>query len=146
MVQLNQAYDKIKDLNAELLAIHVECSEAGTLTTVKRNGIAFPMANDDRLHEYGIILDENIPDHPRVKAVVPQSPAFYAGVRSGDQITGFRGRLAFDASKPSGQRRRCADVSMARKAFGFEASVGLREGLTRTIEWYVREAAAAAVR
>ena len=62
------------------------------------------------------------------------------------EITGFRGRLAFDASKPSGQRRRCADVSMARKAFGFEASVGLREGLTRTIEWYVREAAAAAVR
>jgi len=50
------------------------------------------LANDDRLHEYGIILDENSPDHPRVKAVVPQSAAFYAGVRSGDQITGFRGQ------------------------------------------------------
>ncbi len=49
MVQLNQAYDKIKELDAELLAIHVECSEAGTLRTVKRNGIVFPMANDDRL-------------------------------------------------------------------------------------------------
>jgi len=48
--------------------------------------------NEDRLHEYGIILDENNPGHPRVKAVVPQSPAFYAGVRSGDQITGFRGQ------------------------------------------------------
>src|SRR4051812_6949382 len=45
--------------------------------------------NEDRLHEYGIILDENSTDHPRVKAVVPQSPAFYAGVRSGDQITAF---------------------------------------------------------
>jgi len=50
------------------------------------------LANDDRLHEYGIILDENNPDHPKVKAVVPQSPAFYAGLRSGDQITGFRGQ------------------------------------------------------
>src|SRR5207248_10205587 len=48
--------------------------------------------NEDRLHEYGIILDENSTDHPRVKAVVPQSPAFYAGVRSGDQITAFRGQ------------------------------------------------------
>ena len=44
------------------------------------------------MHEYGIILDESSPDHPRVKAVVPQSPAFYAGLRSGDQITGFRGQ------------------------------------------------------
>jgi S1-C subfamily serine protease len=50
------------------------------------------LSNDDRLHEYGIILDENSLDHPRVKAVIPQSPAFYAGVRSGDQITGFRGQ------------------------------------------------------
>ena len=49
LVQLNKAFDKIREFDAELLAIHVECSEAGTLTTVKRNGIAFPMANDDRL-------------------------------------------------------------------------------------------------
>lgn len=49
MVQLTQAYEEIKALDAELLAIHVECSEAGTRTTVKRNRIAFPMANDERL-------------------------------------------------------------------------------------------------
>ena len=60
------------------------------------------------------------------------------------ELTGYKGRLVFDAGKPSGQRRRCADVSVARREFGFEATVGLREGLTRTIEWYVRERAAAA--
>lgn len=49
MVQLNKAYENIKDAGAELLAIHIECSEAGTLTTVKRNSLAFPMANDDSL-------------------------------------------------------------------------------------------------
>ena len=49
MVQLKTAYDQIRQLNAELLAIHVECSEAGTLTSVKRNKLDFPMANDDRL-------------------------------------------------------------------------------------------------
>jgi peroxiredoxin len=57
LVQLNQAYDKIRKLNAELLAIHVECSEAGTRTTVNRNGIAFPMANDDHLQ----VVDEYSP-------------------------------------------------------------------------------------
>lgn len=49
MVQLNKAYDKVKEAGAEILAIHVECSEAGTRTTVERSGIVFPMANDDRL-------------------------------------------------------------------------------------------------
>ena len=60
------------------------------------------------------------------------------------ELTSFRGRLAFDASKPSGQQRRSADVSRAREGFGFEASVSLREGLKRTIDWYVREGVEAA--
>src|SRR4029077_424259 len=30
------------------------------------------------------------------------------------ELTGFRGRLVYDASRPSGQRRRSADVSRAR--------------------------------
>ena len=59
------------------------------------------------------------------------------------ELTGFRGRLVFDASKPSGQRRRSADVSRATREFGFEAKVGLREGLARTIDWYVRQRAEA---
>jgi len=60
------------------------------------------------------------------------------------ELTGFPGRLVFDASKPSGQQRRSADVSRAREAFGFEASVSLREGLKQTIDWYVREGVGAA--
>ena len=52
------------------------------------------------------------------------------------ELTGYRGRLVFDASRPSGQRRRSADVTRARQEFGFAARVSLREGLTRTIAWY----------
>jgi len=52
------------------------------------------------------------------------------------ELTGYRGRLVFDASRPSGQQRRSADVSRARAAFDFAARVSLREGLTRMIEWY----------
>jgi GDP-L-fucose synthase len=59
------------------------------------------------------------------------------------ELTGYRGRLVFDGSKPSGQQRRSADVSRAKRAFGFEASVGFREGLGQTLEWYRRTQAAA---
>jgi len=48
--------------------------------------------SDDRLHDFGLILDHNDPNHVKVQAVMPQSPAFYAGVRSGDVITGFSGQ------------------------------------------------------
>ncbi|MCL0064798.1 GDP-L-fucose synthase [Dehalococcoidia bacterium] len=52
------------------------------------------------------------------------------------ELTGFKGRIIWDTSKPDGQPRRCLDVSKARKEFEFEAEVELREGLKRTIEWY----------
>lgn len=54
------------------------------------------------------------------------------------ELTGYRGRIVFDASKPSGQRRRMADISRAKRAFGFEAEVGFREGLEETIAWHMR--------
>jgi GDP-L-fucose synthase len=55
------------------------------------------------------------------------------------ELTGFRGRIVWDASKPNGQPRRVLDTTAARERFGFEATTDLRAGLARTIEWY-REA------
>ena len=54
------------------------------------------------------------------------------------ELTGFRGHIEWDASKPNGQPRRCLEVSRAAERFGFRAEVPLREGLRRTIDW-VRE-------
>ena len=54
------------------------------------------------------------------------------------EIAGFDGEIRGDTSKPDGQPRRCLDVSRAKEEFGFEAEVGFREGLERTIEWYRR--------
>jgi GDP-L-fucose synthase len=51
-------------------------------------------------------------------------------------LTGFRGRVTWDASKPNGQPRRCLDVSRAQREFGFRASTKLEDGLKRTIDWY----------
>ena len=52
------------------------------------------------------------------------------------ELTEFRGEIEWDTSKPSGQPRRCLDTSRAREYFGFQAKTQLRDGLTRTIEWY----------
>ena len=51
-------------------------------------------------------------------------------------LTGFKGRITWDTSKPGGQPRRCLDVSRAEREFGFRAGTSFEEGLRRTIEWY----------
>jgi len=50
---------------------------------------------------------------------------------------GFNGDIIWDASKPNGQPRRCLDVSRAKELFGFQAAHSLREGLAKTIVWYM---------
>lgn len=54
------------------------------------------------------------------------------------KLTGFQGTVRWDAAKPDGQPRRWVDTSRAAKAFGFQASTPLEEGLRRTIAWYAR--------
>lgn len=50
--------------------------------------------------------------------------------------TGFKGKIVWDTTKPNGQPRRKLDISRAEKEFGFRATTGFDEGLTKTIEWY----------
>jgi GDP-L-fucose synthase len=52
------------------------------------------------------------------------------------ELTGFRGQIVWDTSKPNGQPRRCLDVSWAERAFGFRARTTFRDGLARTVAWY----------
>jgi len=52
------------------------------------------------------------------------------------ELTGFRGRLTFDPTKPDGQPRRSLDVGRAQSAFGFTARTDFRKGLEKTIDWY----------
>ncbi len=53
------------------------------------------------------------------------------------KITGFKGEIRWDSSKPDGQPRRCLDVSKAKKYFGFDAKMPFDEGLKATIKWYM---------
>jgi GDP-L-fucose synthase len=51
-------------------------------------------------------------------------------------LTGFKGRIAWDTTQPDGQPRRSLDVTKAERLFGFRARMPFEEGLRRTIDWY----------
>jgi GDP-L-fucose synthase len=53
------------------------------------------------------------------------------------KLSGFRGKIAWDSTKPDGQPRRMLDVTRAEKEFGFKAKTKFEEGLKKTIEWYI---------
>ena len=55
------------------------------------------------------------------------------------KLTGFKGQIIWDATKPDGQPRRCLDTSRAYKEFGFKAKVGFEAGLKKTIRWYTAQ-------
>src|SRR5215468_8331053 len=50
---------------------------------------------------------------------------------------GFSGSIVWDTTKPNGQPRRCLDVSRAKALFGFQAEYRLREGIPKTVEWFL---------
>ncbi|MCE0460208.1 MULTISPECIES: GDP-L-fucose synthase [Pseudomonas] len=52
------------------------------------------------------------------------------------KVTGFKGRLSFDASKPDGTPRKLMDVSRLR-ALGWQSSIELEEGLSDAYQWFV---------
>jgi len=52
------------------------------------------------------------------------------------ELTGFKGRVIWDKTKPDGQPRRCLDTSNAQREFGFRAKTDFKEGLKKTIDWY----------
>jgi len=53
------------------------------------------------------------------------------------RLTGFKGQIVWDPTKPDGQPRRCLDVSRAEREFNFRATTDFEEGLRRTVQWYV---------
>jgi len=55
------------------------------------------------------------------------------------EITGFTGRLVFDAKKPEGTPRKVLDVSRL-TSLGWQAKISLRDGLASTYAWFVNQA------
>ncbi|MDP2943886.1 MAG: GDP-L-fucose synthase [Candidatus Omnitrophota bacterium] len=53
------------------------------------------------------------------------------------EVTGYRGKVIFDPSKPDGIPRKLLDISKLRR-LGWRAKTNLREGITKTYKWYLK--------
>jgi len=51
------------------------------------------------------------------------------------RVTGFEGRIVFDASKPDGTPRKLLDITRIR-ALGWQPTIGLEEGLRSAYAWF----------
>jgi len=54
------------------------------------------------------------------------------------EVTGFKGQLAFDASKPDGAPRKLMDVSRLAR-LGWTATVPLKDGVRETYNWFLEQ-------
>jgi len=52
------------------------------------------------------------------------------------KLTGFKGKITWDRTKPNGQPRRIIHTKRAFNGFGFKAKTNFEEGLRKTITWY----------
>jgi GDP-L-fucose synthase len=55
------------------------------------------------------------------------------------EAVGYQGEVLWNPKKPNGQPRRCLDTSRARELLGFEAEVGLHQGIATTVDWCLRD-------
>jgi len=50
----------------------------------------------------------------------------------------YKGKIRWDTTKPDGQPKRNLDTSRAKEEFGFQAKTNFKEGLKKTITWYLK--------
>lgn len=73
--------------------------------------------------------------HVNVGTGVDHSIRELAGLIS--SVVGYQGEVVFDTSKPDGAPRKLLDVSRL-QALGWQAQIGLEQGLSRTYEWFLK--------
>ncbi len=52
------------------------------------------------------------------------------------RLSGFKGEVRWDTTKPDGQPRRCLDTTRAGELLNWQAQMPFEEGLRRTIAWW----------
>ena len=52
------------------------------------------------------------------------------------EVIGFEGNIVYDPSKPDGAPRKLTDISRLSK-MGWKYDIDLKEGLTKTYEWFI---------
>jgi GDP-L-fucose synthase len=54
------------------------------------------------------------------------------------EVTGFKGRLSFDTSKPDGTPRKLMDVNRLAR-MGWEYTITLEDGIRDTYDWFLKQ-------
>jgi len=52
------------------------------------------------------------------------------------KVVGYQGEIRYDSTKPDGTPRKLLDVSRL-KSMGWQARIGLEEGLAQTYQWFL---------
>ncbi|RIK72073.1 epimerase, partial [candidate division KSB1 bacterium] len=53
------------------------------------------------------------------------------------EVSGFQGAIRWNTSKPDGQAKKILEVTKMKKALQWQPPTSLREGLAKTVAWYV---------
>lgn len=59
------------------------------------------------------------------------------------ELTGYQGRVVWDTTKPDGQMFKGFDVTRMKEILGYECRTSLRDGLRKTIDWFIANPTAA---
>jgi len=86
----------------------------------------------------GIVLAGELLDDPQpVNLGADHEVSIRETVEHIARLTGFKGELRWDPTKPDGQPRRRVDASRAEALLGWRATTPFEDGLARTIEWFL---------
>jgi len=86
-----------------------------------------------------VSASENITDGGAVNAGIPDFISLNESAEAVFDLMGWRPKkIRYLKDKPVGVRHRAADITRAKELIGWEPKYSLREGLERTIDWYVK--------
>lgn len=55
------------------------------------------------------------------------------------EVIGYKGEIHWETSRPVGAGRRVLDIRRAQHSFGFAPRTSLKDGLCKSIDWYVKQ-------
>ncbi len=90
----------------------------------------------DDLAEAACFLMDNYDDERIINIGTGDELSIGALAAQVAEVVGYRGEIIFDATKPDGIPRKLVDTSRL-SALGWQARIGLREGITDTYRWFL---------
>lgn len=104
--------------------LHVDDMAAASLFVLEAPKAAYAAETDPRLSHVNVGTGTDVSIRELAETVA--------------QVTGFKGKLSFDTSKPDGTLRKVMDVSRLAR-MGWQASIDLEQGIRGTYAWFLAQ-------